>query len=45
MQTVGATSFRFFETFVVAALVYLVMCQSVNFARIQIGRWLFRTAR
>src|ERR1700722_20025186 len=39
MQTVGATSFRFFETFVVAALVYLVMCQSVNLARIGIGRW------
>jgi polar amino acid transport system permease protein len=44
MQTVGATSFRFFETFVVAALVYLVMCQSVNLARIGIGRWLFRNA-
>ncbi|MBV8651248.1 MAG: amino acid ABC transporter permease [Alphaproteobacteria bacterium] len=45
MQTVGATSFRFFETFLVAAAVYLVMCQSVNLARIGIGRWLFRAAR
>ncbi len=45
MQTVGATSFRFFETFLVAALVYLVMCQTVNLARIGIGRWLFRATR
>ena len=45
MQTVGATSFRFFETFLVAAAVYLVMCQTVNLARIGIGRWLFQAAR
>lgn len=42
METVGSTSFRFFETFVVAALVYLVLCQSVNLARLAIGRALFR---
>jgi polar amino acid transport system permease protein len=42
MQTVGSTSFRFFETFIVAALVYLVLCQIVNLGRIAIGRWLFR---
>jgi polar amino acid transport system permease protein len=42
MQTVGSTSFRFFETFVVAAVVYLVLCQAVNIARILIGRRLFR---
>jgi polar amino acid transport system permease protein len=42
METVGSTSFRFFETFVVAALVYLVLCQAVNLARIGIGRALFR---
>jgi His/Glu/Gln/Arg/opine family amino acid ABC transporter permease subunit len=42
MQTVGSTSFRFFETFVVAALVYLVLCQTVNVTRILIGRVLFR---
>jgi polar amino acid transport system permease protein len=41
METVGSTSFRFFETFVVAAAVYLVLCQSVNLARILIGRRLF----
>lgn len=42
MQTVGSTSFRFFETFIVAAVVYLVLCQIVNLGRIAIGRWLFR---
>ena len=42
METTGSTSFRFFETFVVAAVVYLVLCQSVNAARILIGRRLFR---
>ena len=42
METVGSTSFRFFETFVVAAVVYLVLCQLVNLARLAIGRMLFR---
>ena len=42
MQTVGANSFRFFETFVVAAVIYAVLCQSINLARLQIGRMLFR---
>ena len=42
METVGSTSFRFFETFVVAAVVYLVLCQLVNLARLAIGRALFR---
>jgi polar amino acid transport system permease protein len=42
MQTVGSSSFRFFETFVIAAVVYLVLCQIVNLGRIAIGRWLFR---
>ena len=42
METVGSTSFRFFETFVVAAVVYLVLCQTVNLARLAIGRALFR---
>jgi His/Glu/Gln/Arg/opine family amino acid ABC transporter permease subunit len=44
MQTVGATSFRFFETFLVSAVVYLVLCQAVNLARLGIGRWLFNDA-
>lgn len=41
METVGSTSFRFFETFVVAALVYLVLCQAVNALRLLVGRALF----
>ncbi len=45
MQTAGATSFRFFETFVAAAVVYLVMCQAVNLTRIGVGRWLFPATR
>jgi polar amino acid transport system permease protein len=44
METVGSTSFRFFETFVVAAVVYLVLCQGVNLARLGIGHWLFKQA-
>lgn len=44
METVGSTSFRFFETFVVAAVVYLLLCQAVNLARLAIGRALFRAA-
>jgi His/Glu/Gln/Arg/opine family amino acid ABC transporter permease subunit len=42
METVGSTSFRFFETFVVAAVVYLVLCQAVNLVRLLIGHLLFR---
>ncbi len=42
MQTVGSTSFRFFETFLVAAAVYLVLCQAVNLLRLAIGHMLFR---
>lgn len=44
METVGSTSFRFFETFFMAAIVYLVLCQAVNLARLGIGRMLFRRA-
>ncbi len=44
METVGSTSFRFFETFVVAAAVYLVLCQAVNLGRLAIGRMLFARA-
>ncbi|HWK46326.1 MAG TPA: amino acid ABC transporter permease [Stellaceae bacterium] len=42
METTGSTSFRFFETFVVAAIVYLVLCQLVNIGRLGLGRILFR---
>ncbi len=41
METVGSTWFRFFETFIMAAIVYLVLCQSVKLAHILIGRRLF----
>jgi His/Glu/Gln/Arg/opine family amino acid ABC transporter permease subunit len=44
METVGSTSFRFFETFAVAAVVYLVLCQAVNLLRLGVGRMLFRDA-
>ncbi|HEY0203165.1 MAG TPA: amino acid ABC transporter permease [Acetobacteraceae bacterium] len=42
METTGSTSFRFFETFLVAACVYLVLCQTVNLLRLGVGRMLFR---
>lgn len=42
METTGSTSFRFFETFLVAACVYLVLCQAVNLLRLGVGRMLFR---
>ena len=45
MQTAGAASFRYFETFAIAALVYFVLCQVVNVIRIQLGRYLFRAER
>src|SRR5277367_6328145 len=45
MQTAGAASFRYFETFLVAAVVYLVLSQAVNLARIQIGHKLFPAGR
>ncbi len=42
METTGSTSFRFFETFLVAACVYLVLCQAVNLLRLGVGWMLFR---
>ena len=45
MQTAGAASFRYFETFLVAAIVYFVLCQVVNIVRIQAGRRLFPAER
>ena len=42
METTGSTSFRFFETFLVAACVYLMLCQAVNLLRLGVGRMLFR---
>jgi His/Glu/Gln/Arg/opine family amino acid ABC transporter permease subunit len=45
MQTAGAATFRYFETFLVAALVYLALSQAVNFARIRIGHKMFPAVR
>ena len=44
MENAGSQSFRFFETFAIAGLVYIVLCQLVNLGRIMAGRLLFRTA-
>ena len=45
MQTTGSNSFRFFEAFAVAGLIYVALCQLVNGARLLIGRALFRADR
>ncbi len=42
MEKTGSTSFRLFETFLMVACVYLVLCQAVNLARLAIGHMLFR---
>jgi His/Glu/Gln/Arg/opine family amino acid ABC transporter permease subunit len=42
MESTGASTFRFFEVFLVIAVVYLVLCQAINFARVVIGWLLFR---
>jgi len=41
MGTTGSASFRYFETFVVAGLLYVLLCQLINVARIITGRLLF----
>jgi polar amino acid transport system permease protein len=41
MLDTGAASFRYMETFLVAAAVYFVLVQAVTFARVLAGRWLF----
>lgn len=42
MEKTGSTSFRLFETFLMVACVYLVLCQAVNLRRLGVGRMLFR---
>ena len=44
MANTGSVTYRYFETFLVAALVYLVLCQLANLARLALGRYLFKTA-
>jgi len=41
MQTAGSDTFRYFETFLIAAIAYAVLCQAINLTRIYIGRALF----
>lgn len=41
MQTAGSDTFRYFETFLIAAIVYAVLCQTINVTRIFVGRALF----
>ena len=38
MQNVGSETFRYFETFAIAGLCYVVLCQAVNLARLGLGR-------
>jgi polar amino acid transport system permease protein len=45
MQTAGAASFRYFETFAIGAVAYVIICQTINFVRIGIGRLVFRAER
>ena len=42
MQTTGSATFRYLETFLVAGLVYIMMCQLINAGRIATGWLLFR---
>ena len=44
MANTGSVTYRYFETFLVAAIVYLVLCQLANLARLALGRYLFKTA-
>jgi polar amino acid transport system permease protein len=42
MQTTGSETFRYLETFVVAGLIYVALCQLINVGRLLAGRLLFR---
>jgi His/Glu/Gln/Arg/opine family amino acid ABC transporter permease subunit len=44
MVDTGAITYRYFETFAIAALVYLILCQATNFGRVAVGRYLFRNS-
>ena len=44
MANTGAITYRYFETFLVVAIVYLVLCQLANVLRILMGRVLFKSA-
>ena len=44
MTNTGAVTYRYFETFAIAAIVYLALCQLTNLGRIAVGRYIFRSA-
>jgi His/Glu/Gln/Arg/opine family amino acid ABC transporter permease subunit len=44
MANTGSVTYRYFETFVVAAIVYLMLCQTANLVRTTLGRVLFKSA-
>jgi polar amino acid transport system permease protein len=44
MNNTGAVTYRYFEAFVVVAVIYLVLCQGANAARIAVGHLLFKSA-
>jgi His/Glu/Gln/Arg/opine family amino acid ABC transporter permease subunit len=45
MEEAGASSFRYFEAFLITGGIYLVLCQSINLARLMVGRRIFRQHR
>jgi His/Glu/Gln/Arg/opine family amino acid ABC transporter permease subunit len=44
MVDTGAVTYRYFETFTIAAIVYLILCQTTNLGRVAVGRYLFRNS-
>jgi polar amino acid transport system permease protein len=44
MANTGAITYRYFETFAVVAVIYLVLCQLANLARLALGRLIFKSA-
>lgn len=44
MHMAGNESFRYMETFLVAGLLYVALCQTINAGRLLAGRWLLRSA-
>ena len=43
MNNTGAVTYRYFEAFVVVAVIYLVLCQGANAARSVVGRLVFKS--
>jgi His/Glu/Gln/Arg/opine family amino acid ABC transporter permease subunit len=43
MNNTGAVTYRYFEAFAVVAVVYLILCQAANIARIALGKFLFKS--